>query len=86
LHLQPQRWRTIARRAGKRGGRSHLLDDYPAFVGAKARPNTWLAVAYDPSPKVYSVEGGTLTSRSSKPSWSALRSWPGRSGYRRATS
>jgi integrase/recombinase XerD len=24
-----------------------LLDDYLAFVGARARPNTWLAVAYD---------------------------------------
>jgi hypothetical protein len=29
-------------------GGSHLLDDYPAFVGARARPNTWLAVTYDP--------------------------------------
>jgi hypothetical protein len=48
LHLQPQRWRTIAHRAGKRAGESHLLDDYPAFVGARALPNTWLAVAYDP--------------------------------------
>jgi hypothetical protein len=25
-----------------------LLDDYLAFVGARARPNTWLAVVYDP--------------------------------------
>jgi hypothetical protein len=24
-----------------------LLDDYLAFVGARARPNTWLATAYD---------------------------------------
>jgi hypothetical protein len=24
-----------------------LLDDYLAFVGARARPNTWLACAYD---------------------------------------
>ena len=24
-----------------------LLDSYLAFVGARARPNTWLAVAYD---------------------------------------
>jgi integrase/recombinase XerD len=24
-----------------------LLDDYPAFVGARARLNTWLATAYD---------------------------------------
>jgi integrase/recombinase XerD len=24
-----------------------LLDDYLAFVGSRARPNTWLAVACD---------------------------------------
>ena len=24
-----------------------LLDDYLTFVGARARPNTWLATAYD---------------------------------------
>jgi hypothetical protein len=63
-----------------------LLDDYLAFSGSGRGPTPGWRSPMTPSPKVGSVDGGTLTSRSSKSSWSALRSWPGRSGYRRATS
>jgi integrase/recombinase XerD len=42
-----------------------LLDDYLAFVGARARPNTWLAVAYDL--KVFSRPSARSPPRSPPP-------------------